>query len=66
MFNMQSVERQNIIAIIGNYGFGERNERGEKLLQFAMENDLVVANTLSNTKIVENGHADHQMANRTI
>jgi len=38
-----SVEWQDII---GNYGFGERNERRERLLQFAMENDLVVANTL--------------------
>jgi len=35
-----SVEWQDII---GNYGFGERNERKERLLQFAMENDLVVA-----------------------
>ena len=32
--------------ITGNFGLGERNERGERLLQFCEENNLVITNTL--------------------
>ena len=31
---------------IGPYGLGERNSRGDRLEDFAVENDLVIANTL--------------------
>lgn len=30
----------------GRFGLGKRNERGERLLQFASENDLLIANSL--------------------
>ena len=31
---------------IGPYGLGERNPRGDRMEDFAVENDLVIANTL--------------------
>ena len=31
---------------VGSFGLGSRNERGDRLLEFCMEKDLVIANTL--------------------
>ena len=33
-------------AVIGQFGLGERNKRGDNLVDFCISNDLVVANTL--------------------
>ena len=30
---------------VGEYGLGERNERGERLLEYVMQKDLSIANT---------------------
>lgn len=32
--------------IMGKYGFGKRNARGEKLAKFALENNFIIANTI--------------------
>ena len=31
--------------IVGNHGSGQRNERGERVIQFCQENKLLIANT---------------------
>jgi exonuclease III len=31
--------------VMGRHGYGERNERGERLLEFASKNDLLITNT---------------------
>jgi len=30
---------------MGRYGYGERNERGERLLELAYKNDMYITNT---------------------
>ena len=32
--------------LIGEYGLGERNERGKRLVEFIQEKEMVVTNTL--------------------
>ena len=39
------VEEERHESIIGKYGLGQRNERGERLIQFCQRNHLFVANT---------------------
>ncbi|CAH2207796.1 jg21271, partial [Pararge aegeria aegeria] len=37
-------------TIMGNYGYGVRNDRGQKLIDFAMENKLAIINTFYKKK----------------
>lgn len=39
------VGRDKISECMGQHGLGERNERGERLIEFSTENNLIIANT---------------------
>ena len=41
------VESQEVPGVTGKFGFGIRNEAGQRLIEFCQENSLVIANTLS-------------------
>ena len=47
--------------VLGRFGYGERNDRCIRLVQFAMANDMYVSNTYFEKKVVESGHGDLQM-----
>ena len=40
------VGSQDISGITGKFGFGEQNEKGQRVTGFCQENALVIANTL--------------------
>ena len=40
------VGRQETPGVTGKFGFGIRNEAGQRLIEFCQENALVIANTL--------------------
>ena len=40
------VGSQEIPGVTGKFGFGVRNEAGQRLIEFCQENTLVIANTL--------------------
>ena len=40
-----------------------RNEAGQRLIEFCQENELVIANTLSNNTREDSTHRHHQMVN---
>ena len=39
------VNTEGLESCMGRYGYGERNERAERLIEFAMKNELLIANT---------------------
>ena len=42
----ENVGNVKVTNITGNYGIGEKNGRGERLIQFCEQNTLTIANTL--------------------
>ncbi|ESN97564.1 hypothetical protein HELRODRAFT_177999 [Helobdella robusta] len=48
--------------VMGKYGIGKRNNRGERLLEFAKDQKMYITNTKTQKhKIQKNGHGNHQM-----
>ena len=41
-----TVVEENEDCIVGRYGLGERNGRGDRLIEFCAKNKLVITNTL--------------------
>lgn len=41
-----TVEEEKILNVVGNYGLGKRNTRGEMLVDFCMRNNLMITNLL--------------------
>jgi len=39
-------DRSNWKGVLGKFGYGEENERGERLMNFCLSNNLMVMNTM--------------------
>ena len=60
------VGSQAISGVTDKFGFGIKNEAGQRLTEFCQENTLVIANTsFSNTRD-DSTHRPHQMVNNKI
>ena len=45
-WNKKKIGGQETPGVTGKFGFGVRNEAGQRLIEFCQENALVIANTL--------------------
>ena len=43
---MKMKTKEEDFKSMGAFGIGERNERGDQLIEFAVEHKLIIANTL--------------------
>ena len=50
----------------GKFGFGVRNEAGQRLIEFCQENALVITTPSSNNTREDSTHGHHQMVNTEI
>ena len=57
------VGSQETPGVTGNFGFGIRNEAGQRLIEFCQENALVITKTSSNNTREDSIHGHHQMVN---
>ena len=53
-------------GVTGKFGLGIQNEAGQRLIEFCLENTLVIANTSSNNTREDSIHGHHQMVNDKI
>ena len=61
-----TVGSQEIPGVTGKFGLGIQNEAGQRLIEFCLENTLVIANTSSNNTREDSIHGHHQMVNTEI
>ena len=61
-----TVGSQEIPGVTGKFGLGIQNEAGQRLIEFCLENTLVIANTSSNNTREDSIHGHHQMVNDKI
>ena len=43
---IKTKKKEEVFKSMGAFGIGERNERGDHLIEFAEEHNLIIANTL--------------------
>ena len=60
------VGSQEIPGVTGKFGFGVRNEAGQRLIELCQENALITANTLFQQHKRVSTHGHHQMVNTEI
>ena len=60
------VGSQETPGVTDKFGLGIRNEAGQRLIEFCLENTLVIANTSSNNTREDSIHGHHQMVNTEI
>ena len=60
------VGSQETPGITGKFGLGVQNEAGQRLVEFCLENALVMANTLFQKHTKDMTHGHHQMVNTEI
>ena len=60
------VGSQETSGVTGKFGFGMRNEAGQRPIEFCQENALVIANTLFQNTREDSTHGHHQMVNTEI
>ena len=60
------VGSQETLGVTGKFGFGVRNEAGQRLIEFCQENALAIANTLSDNTREDSTHGHHQIVNTEI
>ena len=62
----EKVGSQETPGVTGKFGFGMRNEAGQRPIEFCQENALVIANTLFQNTREDSTHGNHQMVNTEI
>lgn len=60
-FSSKIGKRKKEEALIGPYGIGNRNKRGERLIQFSQEHNLFILNSYYKNPHQLNGHGNRQM-----
>ena len=55
------VGSQEIAGVTGKFGLGVQNEAGQRLIEFCLDNALVIANTSSNNTREDSTHGHHQV-----
>ena len=60
------VGSQEIAGVTGKFGLGVQNEAGQRLIEFCLDNALVIANTSSNNTREDSTHGHHQVVDTEI